>query len=862
MRDVHAFVGKVIAAALAEGEERFRALADQASFAIWAVDPAGDVLFVNLAYREFYGLSEAEALGAGWRVLLHPEDVGPYVDEFRTALRERRDFVREARVRHASGEWRWVESHAVLWFSASGEFLGMVGSSSDITARKQGEEALLASEEKYRSLFENMAEEVHFWALVRDAAGEIETWRLVDANPPTLETWGRMSVDEIRGMTSDEIFGPGATEHYLPVVRKIFSEGVSHTYEDYFPHLDKYFRFTSVPFGEYFITTGADITAVRKANEALRASEERFRALFEGHGAAMLLIEPDGGRILDANLAATRFYGYSREQLQAMTIQQINQLAPDEVAAERRRAADSSKSVFGFRHRLASGEVRSVEVYSSSVTIQGRPTLFSIIHDVTERTRAEEALERTRDMLAEAQRIAHLGSFEYIVASRSTVWSEEEFRIFGLDPAGPSPDYEVMLAECIHPDDAALLHETFSEALSSASVYELEHRIVRPDGSVRWVYDSAQPHLGEDGELLRYVGATLDITERRRTEEALRQSREDLDRAEAVGQIGWWRLDTRANVLTWSDENYRIFGVPKGTPLTYEAFLAISHPDDREYVDTQWQAGMRGEPYDIEHRIVADGRVKWVREKAYLEFDGEGRLLGGFGITQDITARREAEEALRESEAERTAQQERARLARDLHDSVSQAIFAATLEAEALDLAAECGDDRTGPSAKQVCRLCRGALADLRAMLLELRGESLEDIPLDQLLRQLVEAAEGRTRAGIELAVRGSYVLPPDVRLAFYRVAQEALNNVARHAKARNARVEVDLSGAGGSLQVWDDGRGFEPRDFGPEHLGIRSMRERAAEIGAELDVSSAVGEGSCVTLRWRGRPPADDQLG
>ena len=120
-----------------------------------------------------------------------------------------------------------------------------------------------------------------------------------------------------------------------------------------------------------------------------------------------------------------------------------------------------------------------------------------------------------------------------------------------------------------------------------------------------------------------------DITERKAAEEALRQSREDLDRAQAVGQIGWWRLDTRKNVLTWSPENHRIFGVPEGTPMSYEFFLSTVHPDDRQYVDTQWQAGLRGEPYDIEHRIVADGKVKWVREKAYLEFDGEGKLLGG-----------------------------------------------------------------------------------------------------------------------------------------------------------------------------------------------------------------------------------------
>ncbi|MDO9262322.1 MAG: CheR family methyltransferase, partial [Desulfosalsimonadaceae bacterium] len=95
-------------------------------------------------------------------------------------------------------------------------------------------------------------------------------------------------------------------------------------------------------------------------------------------------------------------------------------------------------------------------------------------------------------------------------------------------------------------------------------------------------------------------------------EESLRENREDLDRAQAVGRIGSWRLNVRRNELLWSDENHRIFGIPKGTPLTYEAFLAIVHPDDREYVDRMWNAGLKGEPYDIEHRIIADEKVKWV----------------------------------------------------------------------------------------------------------------------------------------------------------------------------------------------------------------------------------------------------------
>ena len=136
----------------------------------------------------------------------------------------------------------------------------------EIAERKQAEEALRESETRYRNLFENITEEVHFWKLIRDENGRILTWRLVDANAPTLVTWGK-TLDEIKGKTTDEIFGPGASEHYMPVVQKIMTEGVPFSFEDYFPHLDKYFQFTSIPLGDYFITTGFDITNIKKAQK-------------------------------------------------------------------------------------------------------------------------------------------------------------------------------------------------------------------------------------------------------------------------------------------------------------------------------------------------------------------------------------------------------------------------------------------------------------------------------------------------------------------------------------------------------------------------------------------------------------------
>lgn len=173
-----------------------------------------------------------------------------------------------------------------------------------------------------------------------------------------------------------------------------------------------------------------------------------------------------------------------------------------------------------------------------------------------------------------------------------------------------------------------------------------EWALRRKDGTCLTVDVSAK--ILSDGRWQIFI---RDNSARKQFEATLRASRDDLNRAQSVAKVGSWRLDIRRNEFRWSDETYRIFGVSPGTPMTYKAFLACVHPDDRAYVDREWAAALRGQPYDLEHRIVADGAIKWVREKADLEFDDTETLVGGIGITHDITARKRAEEELRLAEA-------------------------------------------------------------------------------------------------------------------------------------------------------------------------------------------------------------------
>jgi len=201
--------------------------------------------------------------------------------------------------------------------------------------------------------------------------------------------------------------------------------------------------------------------------------------------------------------------------------------------------------------------------------------------------------------------------------------------------------------EFVQPDDLKNVQNTFTRIKQKPNIsLSAEFRFHHKDGSWRFL-EALGSNLLHNTAISGIIINVRDITERKRSEQALRESGEDLNRAQAVANTGSWRMNVQRNELLWSDENHRIFGIPKGIPLTYETFLSTVHPDDREYVDRKWMAALRGEHYDIEHRIVVKGREKWVRERAELEFDKDGSLLGGFGTTQDITARRLVEEELR-----------------------------------------------------------------------------------------------------------------------------------------------------------------------------------------------------------------------
>ena len=191
--------------------------------------------------------------------------------------------------------------------------------------------------------------------------------------------------------------------------------------------------------------------------------------------------------------------------------------------------------------------------------------------------------------------------------------------------------------------EPALARRGYEQAFRQGQVRDYPLEIRHRDGHATSVLYNATVYRDDTGEVAGVFAAARDITELKRSEEALRESEANLNRAQAIAHLGSWYLDLRQNRLTWSDEVFRIFGIPKDARLTYETFLAMVHPEDRDGVDRAWQLALRGAPYDIEHRIVVRGELKWVRERAQLELDQAGNATGGVGTVQDITARKRAE---------------------------------------------------------------------------------------------------------------------------------------------------------------------------------------------------------------------------
>lgn len=380
------------------------------------------------------------------------------------------------------------------------------------------------------------------------------------------------------------------------------------------------------------------------------------------------------------------------------------------------------------------------------------------------------------------------------------------------------------------------------------------------------------PMLSSQGENRRFdmrgvrVGDGLsftwrNVTERHEMEAALRRRVEELDALERVSRLLAAPGNLSTTLARASEEITALFDarhtrvrlLPEADAddgLTEELEVAAAAGDAALALsaDTD-EAGSNLLTVPLVSGSRTIGALVVARDRSAPPF-GERELRVVQPLADAVAAAVE-NERLHRREKRQAAQAERQRLARDLHDAVTQSIYAASLIARSLPALWEQSPEDGLTHLAALRRLVRAALAEMRTLLFELRPATLEETPLETLLQRLGEALEGHVDVDVEIAVAPDFSLPSDVKLVFYRIAQEALSNVGKYAQASRVRADVTGDEAAARLTVRDNGRGFDPTMSRPDSLGLRIMRERADEIGAVVTVESALGRGTVVTVTW-----------
>jgi len=421
----------------------------------------------------------------------------------------------------------------------------------------------------------------------------------------------------------------------------------------------------------------------------------------------------------------------------------------------------------------------------------------------------------------------------------------------------------------VHPEDLPSVMEKWVVDMAAGEPCEYELRLRRADGAFRWFLIRTVPLRDEQGHIVKWYGTSTDIEDRKRAEDALRESEEKFRQlAENIREVFWMTTPAMDELLYVSPAYKSVWGRSvESLRQRPRSFMEAIHTEDRERVvgilERQRERG-----FEVEYRVVRpDGSVRWVRDRGSPVKNQAGKVYRIVGVAEDITERKHAGDALRRSAAELQAlsrrlvelqESERRQLSRELHDRVGQNLTALEINLDILQTGlASHGSDEVRARVADSAALLEATMDTIENVMSELRPPMLDDHGLAAALDW--HARNFSMRTGIAVAVRGGEpVVRPalQVEIALFRIAQEALNNVAKHARARRVEIALDHANSECVMSVQDDGIGFDDAAIASDKpksgLGMVTMRERAQAVGGHFEVRALPGRGTQLTVRVR----------
>jgi len=484
-------------------------------------------------------------------------------------------------------------------------------------------------------------------------------------------------------------------------------------------------------------------------------------------------------------------------------------------------------------------------------------------HDTTARREAEQALRASEERLRLALDAAHMGTFDWDMPANRIVWSPGHEQLWGFLPGEFGGTYESFSGR-VHPQDLAATNAEVGRCIAAREPFAREFRVVWPDGSVHWIQASGEFEFATDGAPLRMRGVVMEITARKQAEERLSKSETDLRLAQARANIGSWELDLADGTITCSDEMRRLIGRgDTAGPLPLADLAAVLHPADRWAVEPGGVWSLQ-EPRAGRQQVRVrheDGAVTWIECRAETEFDEAGEPVRVSGTAQDVTERQFLMEQLADSNdqlralavrMDRLREEESSRLSRELHDELGQALAGLKLDLATLHTrlpAAEPGlAERVRSMQLQIDEMVRTT----RDIARRLRPRVLDDLGVLPAIDALAAEICRRMGARYEIVsdVDNEALVDPALATTVFRVVQEALTNIARHAAATRVDIAVQRQSDWLTVEVRDNGKGMADPPPGRATLGLLGMQERAAAIGGQVTVEGFPGKGTVVTLR------------
>jgi len=537
------------------------------------------------------------------------------------------------------------------------------------------------------------------------------------------------------------------------------------------------------------------------------------------------------------------------------------------------------------------------------------------VHAFQKLEKTTQMLKEREERLALVMRGTNDGIWDWDIRTDEVYYSPRWKTMLGYEDEEIEHDFDSW-EKLVHPDDLDRSLKAIQEHLEGkTSTFILEHRLRHKDGSYRWILARGATVRDAAGVPFRMAGSHTDITDqvasqqelearvKERTREIERRRRVAEEMRELLAALNSPRsfeevleyIVKEAQELLGASAAVIYRGQPKEDAITVEAVSGAPHElvDLGElpfYPESVNRALIEGRPFSVSNlanEVTTDLPlsidsldpilIRWkeiIRShyRAYLTVplvikkDLYGALALYYHAPREFTqedlnlsmtlgdqvALAIENAHLREQVEINAATAERSRLARDLHDAVSQTLFSASLIAEVLPKIWNLNQEEGLKRLEELRQLTRGALAEMRTLLLELRPTALEEADIRDVFRHLTDAFSGRNQIPVEIHVEGECDLPMEVKVAFYRIAQEALNNVSKHAEAGVVGIALHCKEKYVHLEIGDDGLGFDPDEISLEHLGLGIMRERAENIGANLSIHSEIDYGTKVKVIWK----------